>query len=128
MRIYEALRINYNLFGVNGGWCFSISQRKFVLHPMKNTEIGKESLRAYIDYEHTNTPDPGYFKQILQNSLNKEKVAHCCENYIRILNCGTKQVKERVLCLVGEPNSEKTSLFTPITRALHPNKIHCHDQ
>ena len=30
---------------VNGGWCFSISQRKFVLHPIKSTEIGKESPR-----------------------------------------------------------------------------------
>ena len=101
---------------MNGGWCFSISQRKFVLHPIKKTEIGRESPRAYIDYEHTKTPDPGYFKQILQNSLNKEEMAYFCEYYIRLLNFGTKQHKERVMCLVGEPNSGKTSLFTPITR------------
>ena len=43
-------------------------------------------------------------------------MAHFCEYYIRLLNCGTKQHKERVMCLVGEPNSGKTSLFTPITR------------
>ena len=112
----KQLRINYDLIEVNGGWCFSISQRKFVLHPIKKTEIGRESPRAYIDYEHTRTPDPGFFKQILQNSLNKEEMAHFCEYYIRLLNCGTKQHKERVMCLVGEPNSGKTSLFTPITR------------
>ena len=112
----KQLRINYDLIEVKGGWCFSISQRKFVLHAIKSTEIGKESPRAYIDYEHTKTPDPGYFKQILQNSLNKQEMAHFCEYYIRLLNCGTKQHKERVMCLVGEPNSGKTSLFTPITR------------
>ena len=67
----KQLRINYDLIEVNGGWCFSVSQRKFVLHPIKGTEIGKESPRAYIEYEHTKTPDPGYFKQILQNSLNQ---------------------------------------------------------
>ena len=43
----KQLRINYDLIEVNGGWCFSISQRKFVLHPIKKTEIGRESPRAY---------------------------------------------------------------------------------
>ena len=86
------------------------------LHPIKSTEIGKESPRAYIDYEHTKTPDPGYFKQILQNSVDKQEMVHFCEYYIRLLNCGNKQHKERVMCLVGEPNRGKTSLFTPITR------------
>ena len=110
------LRINYDLIEVNGGWCFSVSQRKFVLHPIQGKEIGKESPSAYIEYEHTKTPDPGYFKQILQNSLNQQEMAHFCEYYIRLLNCRIKQHKERVMCLVGEPNSGKTSLFTPITR------------
>ena len=41
----KQLRVNYDLIEVNGGWCFSISQRKFVLHPIKSTEIGKESPR-----------------------------------------------------------------------------------
>ena len=49
----KQLRVNYDLIEVNGRWCFSISHRKFVLHPIKSTEIGKESPRAYIDYEHT---------------------------------------------------------------------------
>jgi len=56
------LRINYDLIEVNGGWCFSVSQRKFVFHPIKETDFGKEFPRAYIYYQHTKTPDPGYFK------------------------------------------------------------------
>ena len=42
----KQLCINYDLTEVNGGWCFSISQRKFVFHPIKETDIGKESPRA----------------------------------------------------------------------------------
>ena len=47
----KQLRINYDLIEVNGGWCFSVSQRKFLFHPIQGTEIGKESLKAYIEYE-----------------------------------------------------------------------------
>lgn len=38
-----------------------------------------------------------------------------CECYLRILNQGIKQHKEEVMCLIGEPNSGKTSLFMLIT-------------
>ena len=114
----KQLRINYDLIEVNGGWCFSISQRKFVLHPIKDTDIGKESPRAHIEYEHTKVPDPGYFQQILQNSLDQLEISHFCEYYIRLLNCRIKQHKEKVMCLIGEPNSGKTSLFTPISRLI----------
>ena len=112
----KQLRVNYDVIEVNGGWCFSIGQRKFVLLRIKSTEIGKESPRAYIDYEHTKTPDQGYFKQILQKAFDKQEIAHFCQYYIRLLNCGTKQHKERVMYLVGKPNGGKTSLFMPITR------------
>ena len=114
----KQLRINYDLIEGNGEWCFSISQRKFVLHPMKDADIGKESPRVYIEYDHNKTPHPEYFKEILQNSLNELEMAHFCEYYIQLLNCRIKQHKERVMCLIGEPNSGKTSLFTPITRPI----------
>ena len=45
-------------------------------------------------------------------------MAHFCEYFIRLLNCRIKQHKEKVMCLVGEPNSGKTSLFTPISRLI----------
>ena len=69
----KQLRINYDLIEVNGGWCFSVSRRKFVLYSIQGTEIGNESPRAYIEYDHTKTRDPGYIKQILQNSLNQQE-------------------------------------------------------
>lgn len=114
----KQLRLNYDLIEVNGGWCFSISQRKFVLNPIADTDIGKESPRAYMSYEPEKIPEPGYFKQILENSLDQTEIDYFCEYYVRLLNSGIKQHKERVLCLIGEPNSGKTSLFAPITRVI----------
>ena len=45
-------------------------------------------------------------------------MAHFCEYFIGLLNCRIKQHREKVMCLVGEPNSGKTSLFTPISRLI----------
>ena len=72
-----------------------------------------QSPRAYVDYEHTKKPDPGNFKQILENSLNKPKMVYFCKYFIGLLNCCIKQHKEKVMWLVGEPNSGRTSLLHP---------------
>ena len=46
-------------------------------------------------------------------------MTYFCEYYLRLsLNHEIKQYKEKVMCLIGEPNSWKTSLFTPITRII----------
>ena len=45
-------------------------------------------------------------------------MAHFCKYYIRLLNYRVKQHKEKVMWLIGEPKSGKTSLFTPITRLI----------
>ena len=87
-------------------------------NPIKESDIGKESPRAFIEYEHTKEPDPGYFKEMLENSLSQLKIAHFYEYFIRLFNCRIKQHKEKVMCLIGEPNSGKTSLFTPISRLI----------
>ena len=108
------LKVNYDLIEVSGGWCFSISERKFIQNGIK--EVGKESPRAFVQYLHDKEPDAKFFKEILHNSLTPTDVGHFCEYFLRLLNHGIKPHKEKVLCLIGAPNSGKTSLFTPITR------------
>ena len=112
----QQLRINYDLIEVLDGWCFSLSQRRFVQNPIK--EIGKECPGAFVQYSHTKEPEAKYFQEILENSLSPTGVTYFCEYYLRLLNHGIKQHKEKVMCLIGEPNSGKTSLFTPITRII----------
>ena len=111
----DQLTINYDLVEVRDGWCYSIPNRKFIKDAIQDPSIGKITPRAFVDYDHTKNSEPGYFQAILENSLDEVEISHFCEYFLRLLNHGGKQHKERVLCLIGEPNSGKTSLFTPLT-------------
>ena len=62
------LRINYDLTEVSDGWFFSASKREFVQNAIR--DVGKESPRVFVEYDHTKTPDVKYFKEILENSLS----------------------------------------------------------
>ncbi|KAL9978141.1 hypothetical protein ACROYT_G015628 [Oculina patagonica] len=90
------LKINFDLIEVSDGYCFSVSKRRFVVNAIKDADVGKETPRAFVDYKHDKTPDPVYFKQILQNSLSESEMKYFCEYYIRLLNCGIKQHKEKI--------------------------------
>ena len=46
-----------------------------------------------------------------------------CEDFVRLLNFNQKKHKERVPCLVGEPDSGKTSLFYPILSLIHHSNV-----
>lgn len=74
--------------------------------------------RAYVEYKHDKVPEPRYFKAILENSLSNTEMQFFCEYFIRPLHYGTKQHKEKVLCLIGQPNSGKTSSFAFISRII----------
>ena len=60
------LRINYDLIEVSDGWFFSASKREFVQNAIR--DAGKESPRAFVEYDHTMSPDAKYFKEILENN------------------------------------------------------------
>ena len=85
---------------------------------IRDSEVGRETPRAHVEYKHDKVPEPRYFKEILENSLSNTEVKFVCEYFIRLLHYGTKQHKEKVLCLIGQPNSGKTSLFAPISRII----------
>ena len=118
----KQLKINYNLIEVLDGWCFSISRREFVENAISHSDIGRESPRAFVAYRRDKSTVVAFFKEILENILSEDEIGHFCEHFIRLLNYGTKQHKEKVLCLIGEPNGGKTSLFTPIT-AIVPQRL-----
>ena len=104
------LKINYDLIEVLDGFCFSISERRFEENAIQDSDVGRETQRAYIEHEHDKVTEPRYFKKILENSLSKTDVQIFCEYSMRLLHYGIKQHKEKK-CLIGEPNSGKTSFF-----------------
>ena len=117
------LSINYDLIEVSDGWFFSVSKREFVENAIR--DVGKESPRAFVEYDHTKTPVAKYFKEILENSLSPSDMSHFCKYYLRLLNYGIKQHKEKVIYLTGVPNSGKTSLFTPMTHIIPARYLFC---
>jgi len=106
--LFQPLMIDYDLTEVNGGICWSIKKRAFVQSAINANDIGKISFCAY---DSTKDPDPKYFKEILENSLSPDEVAHFSHDFLKLLNYNKKQHKGKVPCLVGEANSGKTCLF-----------------
>ena len=49
-------------------------------------------------------PEAKNFQEILENSLLPTGVTYFCEYFLHILNCRSKQLEEKVMCLIGEPN------------------------
>ena len=88
----------------------------YFLKPIK--EIGKESPGAFMQYQHMKTPDTNYSKETLENSLSSTDVRHFCEYFLCLFNCGIKQDRQKVMGLIGDPNSGKISLFMVITRII----------
>ena len=121
--LFQPLMIDYDLIEVNGGICWSIKKRAFVQGAINANNIGKISPRAFCAYDSTKDPDPKYFKEILENSLSPDEVAHFCDDFLKLLNYNKKQHKDKVPCLVGEANSGKTSLFFPIQGLIHHGNI-----
>ena len=68
------LIVNFDLIEVKDAWCFSINLKTSIQYAIEQTEFGKVSPRAFVEYDHFNGPNPRYFKQILQNSLEKHEI------------------------------------------------------
>ena len=76
--------------------------------------MGLVTPRAFSRYDPSKVPQSKYFQDVLKNSLTENEIGLFCEDFLRLLNFNQKKHKERVPCLVGEPDSGKTSLFYPI--------------
>ena len=104
---------------MNDGQCWSIKDRRFVDNAIADKDIGHITPRAFSPYDPTKEPDPKYFKEILENSLNAVEVQLFCEDFLKLLNHNKKRHKDKVPCLVGAANSGKTSWFQPILGLIH---------
>ena len=90
------LVVNFDLSEVKDGWCFSINSKTFIQDAIAQSEFGKVSPRAFVEYDHFNGPNPRYFKQILQNSLEKHEIQLFCHDFINLLRFNQKTHKQKV--------------------------------
>ena len=85
--------------------------------------MGLVTPRAFSRYDPSKVPQPKYFQDVLEDSLTENEIGLFCEDFLRLLNFNQKKHKERVPCLVGEPDSRKTSLFYPILGLIHHSNV-----
>lgn len=92
-------------------------------NPIPEEKIGLVTPRAFAKYDPRKQPDAKYFREILQNSLTEVEIGEFCEDFLRLLNVNKKCHKDKVLSLIGDANSGKTSLFQPILGLVHHSNI-----
>ena len=112
--VIRPIIVDYNLIEVNDGYCWSISERRFLRNAIPADKVSLVTPRAFSQYDPLKVPQPKYFREVLENSFSEADIALFCEEFLRLLHFIKKKHKERVPCLVGEAASRKTSLFCPI--------------
>ncbi|XP_066933575.1 uncharacterized protein [Clytia hemisphaerica] len=112
-RIIKPLQIDYNFIEVTPyGTCFNIREKCFQLEPADL----KGSPRAFVKYLYNpdRTPHPEPFIKGVENSFGNPRIRkRFYKKYYQLLMHGQFPHKETKLCLVGPPDSGKTSWFTP---------------
>ena len=61
--IIKQLQFDVNLIEVSNGFFFRISTRSFVRNAIHADKVGTVSPRAFVRYDSTRAPRPGYFKE-----------------------------------------------------------------
>ena len=121
--VIRPIVVAYNLIEVNEGKCWSVSERQFLNNAIPAEKMGLVTPTAFSCYDPSKVPQPKYLQDDLENSLTENEIALFCKYFLRLLNFNQKKHKERVPCLVGEPDSGKTSLFYPILGLIHHSNV-----
>ena len=121
--VIRRIAVDYNLIEVNEGHCWSVLERRFLSNAIAAEKVGLMSPRAFSHYDPSKVPQPKYIQQVLENSLTEDAIGLFCEDFLRLLDFNQKKHKDRVPCLVGEPDSGKTSLFYPILGQIHHSNV-----
>ncbi|XP_048589692.1 uncharacterized protein LOC116617698 [Nematostella vectensis] len=120
-RMIPQLHIERDLVEVNDGWCWSFASNQFVNNAISKSQKGHVSPRAFIKYRHTDEPNPRYFRETLQNSLDDSQIAEFLRDFLDLFR--PKVHKQKVPCAIGPPDSGKTSLFAPVFQVIPLERI-----
>ena len=120
----KQIEFDLDLIEVSNGFCFSISQRKFVENPIPPSKVGKLSPRAFVPYDCSTPPQPRYFKQGILNSFPEEaKRVNFLNKFYQCLLANKMPQKTRKLVVAGPRDSGKTSWANVFHRIVPPECI-----
>ena len=120
-QIIKQLTTDHSLIEVKPfGTCFNISRKISVESPLPDDQVEKVNPRAYVSktYEKDKVPYPKKIVETIENSFeDPDEMLHFVKKYSQLLSHGEFPQKTEKLCLVGETNCGKTSLFPPLLRS-----------
>ena len=122
--IVEQIQFDFDLIEVSNGVCFSISGRRFIPNAIPSSKVGKLSPHAFVPYDSSTAPQPGYFEQGILNSFGDlhERV-NFLNKFYQCLVAFKMPQKTRKLVLVGPRDSGKTSWCNVFHRIIPPHCI-----
>ena len=122
--IIQQIHFDFHLIEVSGGRCFHIPSRKFVPCPIPESKHGLVSPRAFIPYQCSTPPDPGFFKDGILNSFPETKVrVNFLNKLYQCLFASQMPQKVRKLVVAGPKDSGKTSWASIFHRIIPPGYI-----
>ena len=122
--IIEQIRFDSNLIEVSNGVCFSLIDRDFVSNVIRESQIGKLSPRAYVPYDSSSQPRPGYFREGVYNSFPERQLRmNFLNKFYQCLLACKMPLKTRKLVLAGPRDSGKTSWACVFQRIIAPEYI-----
>ena len=118
--VVQQIKFDFDLIEVCNGFCFSTSKWAFIPKPIPSTQIGKLSPRAFIPYDCSKPPRPGYFKQSVVNSFRdvEECTKFLNKLFYQCLSPFKMPQKTTKLVLAGPRDSGKTSWCSVFQRII----------
>ena len=122
--IIKQLQFDVDLIEVSNGFFFRISTRSFVRNAIQADKIGTLSPRAFVPYDSTTAPRPGYFKEGIINSFPDDvERAKFCNKFYQCLMAFKMPHKGKKLVVAGPKDSRKTSWAMVFHRLIPPGRI-----
>ena len=108
--IVQQLKFDLDLIEVSHGVCLSVENRAFIPCPIDDAMRGKISPRAFVPYDCTTRPEPGYFREAILNSFDEAAVrVNFLNKLYQCLMASKMPQKVRKLVVAGPRDSGKTS-------------------
>ena len=122
--VVQQLTIDKNLIEVCDGYCFSIRARRFVPYPIEESRRGKVSPRAFVKYDPSIPPQPGYFRDGICNSFPDANTrTNFLNKFYQCLMAHSMPHKIRKLVVQGPKDSGKTSWASVFRRIIPAESI-----
>ena len=117
------IQIDNDIVEVNNNWFWSFSKNTFKKGVLDGYQPGEISPRAFVPFDHDSDVDPGFFKEILENSLDEEQTVQFCKDFLNLFKLNSRQHKDKVPCLIGPSNSGKTSILLATSKIIDQTKV-----